>query len=162
MGRGLTLHWVGLLRKHFGARISSTDGTGWQPAWCWLALGFLVLALAGCQPDNGGSASPTPTMTIPPNYAGSLRIMFSASTTYEQAVAIVQGAGMQLEGPSCIGQGAHPGPGLPSPTPTDEHQLYGQSHTLMAGLHVTQAMADKIAASPQVTALELIHIPLCV
>lgn len=50
---------------------------------------------------------------------------------------------------------------IPTPGVVDEQALYTQSHALIAGLDVTQAQSNKIAASPQVTALELIRIPLC-
>jgi hypothetical protein len=100
--------------------------------------------------------------TVPPN---SLRITFSQATTYEQAVAIVQNAGMQLVGPYCIGVGANPGIGVNISSTIDEHDLYKQSYTLVAGIGymtpVTQTLANKIATSPQVTTYKLIHILLC-
>lgn len=148
---------AGLLQGRSSVRKSSV----WMIGLYGLMLGMFVLALAGCQPNTGSSVSQVPTVTVPPNYPGSVRITFSASTTYEQAVAVVQNAGMQLVGPSCIGQGTLPRSGVPTATP-DQRALYAQSHMLTAGLRITQAMVDSITASSQVTAVQLIHIPLCV
>ncbi|HLW03665.1 MAG TPA: hypothetical protein VKT82_33775 [Ktedonobacterales bacterium] len=162
MWRKLAAYHPGPLAEARTVRRLSLCGTGRSHVWLWLTLGVLALVLAACQPDTGGSASHIPTVQVPPNYQGSLRVTFNSSTTYNQAVDIVQEAGLQLVGPSCIGQGTRPAPGIPTPSSApDEHHLFAQSHVLTAGWRVTQAQANKIAASPQVTALTLIHIPLC-
>ena len=131
----------------------------------WLVLSMALLALAACQPagsaGGAGTGHVAPTVTVPLNYQGSLRITFTSSTSYDQAVAIAQGAGLQLVA-GCTGIGPNPNPALPTRTPPDERANYAQTHTLTAGLQVTQAMADTLVASPQVISIALVRLPLCV
>lgn len=124
----------------------------------WIALvGLcLALALAACQP--GGSATGSePASTPAPihvsaGYQGLVLVTFRANTSYDQAVALLQSARMQLRA-----QCPNPGPiRVGTPTPVTQRETFAATHQLTAiGVpSLTQAMLHQVAASAQVTLIE--------
>ncbi len=122
----------------------------------------LALALAGCAAggtsSNTGAVGPATTpapINVPAGYQGLLMITFTPGTTYEQAVSILDSAGMKLQE-----QCPHSGPILvnatPTPTPTQQN-TFADSHELTAisaSGTLTQATLTQIASSPQVKSVD--------
>lgn len=134
-----------------------------------LALACLALALAACQPGAGSTTGGAPTGTphsapinVPQGYQGLVSVTFTSDTTYDQAVAILQSAGMKLQVPC-----PNPGPISADPTvtsrPIDQRATFAQSHKLTAvgpsGL--TQTMLHQVASSAQVTAVDKVPLVEC-
>ena len=133
-----------------------------------LAFACLALVLAACQPGGsvtGGAATGTPhsaPINVPQGYQGMVSVTFTSTTTYDQAVAILQNAGMRLQVPC-----PNPGPIVADPTaiarPIDQRATFAQSHKLTAvgtsGL--TQSMLHQVASSPQVTAVDKVPMVEC-
>jgi hypothetical protein len=122
-----------------------------------------ALVLAGCQAGGSvtGSAAPTSTpapINVPAGYQGIVIVTFSATTTYDQAVSILESAGMKLQalcpstGPVAVDSGV-------TPTPITQQDTFPSTHQLTAvGVpSLTQAMLQQVATSPQVTAID--HAP---
>ncbi len=117
-----------------------------------------VLALAACAPGTSGSG-PQPTSThqapihVAPGYQGMISISFSTTTSYQQAMTIVQNAGLKLAVP-CPNAG--PIIANATPKPTDQKDTFAQTHKLTAvgDPHLTRAMLDQVAAAPEVTSVD--------
>src|SRR5215472_9105529 len=77
----------------------------------------LALMLAGCQAggsatgSNGASWTPAP-IQVPQGYTGIVRVTFSSATTYDQAISLLESAGMKAQV-----QCPNPGPVRADPTP---------------------------------------------
>jgi len=121
----------------------------------------LGLALAGCQAagSNTGAAGPTSTpapIHVPAGYTGMVLVTFSASTTYDQAVSILQSAGLKAQA-----QCPNPGPIVADPTvtpaPVTQQNTFSSTHQLTAiGVpSLTQAKLNQVATSTQVTAIDV-------
>jgi hypothetical protein len=118
----------------------------------------LALALVGCGAggSNTGAAGPgtTPTVTVSPGYQGLVVVTFTASTTYDQAVSILESAGMKLQA-----QCPNPGPIIADPTitprPITQENAYQSTHQLTAvgSPSLTQAMITQVESSGQVTTI---------
>jgi len=143
-----------------------------RKALIWmLAAICLAVALAACQPggaaSNTGSAGPTTTpapINVPAGYQGLVQVTFSSAATYDQAVSVVESAGMKLQ-VEC----PNPGPILANPTPTprpvSQQGTFAATHqlTAVANGSLTQAMLTQIASSAQVKSVDkapLIECPL--
>lgn len=130
----------------------------------------LALALAACQPVGSasgtpGSAAPTrppAPINVPPGYQGLVRITFSAATTYDQAVSILQSAGMKLQVP-CPNPGPITVEPPVTPRPISQQDSFAHTHTLTAiGVpHLTRALLNQVASSAQVTAIEKAPLVAC-
>jgi hypothetical protein len=118
----------------------------------------LGLALAGCQAGGSptGSAGPTSTpapIHVPAGYTGMVLVTFSATTTYDQAVSILQSAGLKAQV-----QCPNPGPITvdPTPKPITQQDTFASTHQLTAiGVpSLTEAKLTQVATSAQVTAID--------
>jgi hypothetical protein len=127
-----------------------------------LALACLAVLLAACQPGGSTTGSaPTNTphtasITVPPGYDGLILVSFTSDTTYDQAAAILQGAGLKLQVPC-----PNAGPIVANPTGTpvvrnDQRATFAESHklTAVATSTLTQEMLNQVASSAQVTAVD--------
>jgi len=125
-----------------------------------LAFACLALALAACQAGGGSSTgtSNPPHMApinVPSGYQGLIQVSFSATTTYDQAISIVQNAGLKLQ-VAC----PNPGPIVADPTvttrPIDQRDTFASTHELTAvgSPSLTQAMLDQVASASQVTSVD--------
>ena len=136
----------------------------------WLALACLLLALAACSPGGGTTSTgsnPTATSTQPPapihvspGYQGLILVSFSSNTSYEQAKAILEQAGLKLR-MLCSG----PGPVAvdDTPQPTDQRTSFARTHKLMAAgtPSLTQTMLTQVATSPGVTSIDRVPLVAC-
>jgi hypothetical protein len=128
----------------------------------WLALTILLLALAACSPGGGASSTggnppastqPPAPIHVPQGYQGLISVSFSANTTYEQARASVEQAGLKLAVPCPNG-----GPIVAdaTPKPTDQRDTFAETRKLTAAGSptLTQTMLTHIAASSGVTSVD--------
>ncbi len=129
----------------------------------WLALVCLLLALAACSPGGSASSSggnppasstqPPAPIHVPQGYHGLISVSFSANTTYEQAKASIEQAGLKLAVPC-----PDPGPIVAdaTPRPTDQRDTFVETHKLTAAGSptLTQTMLTQIAASSGVTSVD--------
>lgn len=131
----------------------------WNRIGGWIALGLLGVALAACQPGGASTASTasitsTPahpaTVHVPQGYQGFIEVTFSATTTYAQALAVLQKAGLQAE-VQCAGPGAP----ADSPPHTNQQPTFDTTHQLSAvGMpRLTTTMLSQVAAAPQVVSV---------
>jgi hypothetical protein len=137
-----------------------------------LVFACLAVLLAACQPGGGSATGSAPTSTphtapinVPQGYQGLVIVSFTADTTYDQAVAVLQSAGMTPRA-----QCPNGGPILASPTGTpvvvdQQRAMFAESHTLtaVANTKLTQAMLEQVASSAQVTSVDkapLVECPL--
>ena len=135
----------------------------WRRRGGWLALTLLLLALAACSPGgvtNTGS-NPQATSThqaapihVPQGYHGLIVISFAASTTYVQAKAAVESAGLTLAIP-CPNAG--PIAVDATPRPTDQITTYPDTRQLTAvgDPSLTTAMLNQVASQSGVTSVDV-------
>jgi hypothetical protein len=137
----------------------SARPSSWNRIGGWIVLGLLVVALAACQPGGASTTSTSSTATtpahpapvhVPPGYQGFIEVTFSATTTYAQALAVLQHAGLQAEA-QCAGPGA-PVDSPPRPT---QQPTFDQTHQLSAvGMpRLTTTMLTQAASAPQVVSI---------
>jgi hypothetical protein len=107
-------------------------------AWKWLALVALALVFAACQPggaSNAHTAAVAPsqaTVQVPQGYHGLILVTFTPATTYDQALAIIQQAGLYLPA-ECTGPGRLPLSPIETPLPPkDQRASFAQNHQLIA------------------------------
>jgi hypothetical protein len=114
---------------------------------------LFVLTFAACQP-GGASIASTPAhqapIHVPQGYQGVIEITFSPTTTYTQALSILQSAGLQAQA-QCSGPGATVDP----PMPTDQQRTFAQTHQLSAvgKPTLTSSMLTQVASAPQVVSV---------
>ena len=144
-------------------QVNQRHRLSWRSQGVWLALALLLLALAACSPGASTAAGSNPQATsthqpapihVPQGYHGIIVISFDASTTYEQAKAEVESAGLKL-GVPC----PNPGPIATdaTPRPTDQRMTFPETHKLTAvgDPSVTTAMLNQVASAPGVTSVDV-------
>ncbi len=129
-----------------------------------LLVACLALTLAACQPGSGTTNSATSAnetastpapIHVPEGYQGIVQITFTPTTTYAQAVSVLEKARMRLQ-VLC----PNPGPILAdppaSPTPITQESDFAKTHQLTAiGIpNLSQEMLEQVAASGVVTSID--------
>ena len=125
-----------------------------------LLLLLFLLTLAACKPGGAASTStsaatgttPQATISVPHGYRGLIQVTFMTSTSYAQAVAIIENAGLYLP-PDCTGPGRLPLSPVDTPLPPKDQQLtFAQTHQLIVGGKptLTDSMVNQVAAASQV------------
>jgi hypothetical protein len=84
-----------------------------------------------------------------------VQITFSATTTYDEAVSILQSAGMKLQ-VQCPNPGPIVGDPTVTPRPINQQATFASTQQLSAigTPNLTQAMLNQVAASAQVTSID--------
>ncbi len=121
-----------------------------------LVFACLALTLAACQAGSGSATGTSRApINVPSGYQGLIQISFSVTTTYDQAVSIVQNAGLKLQVPC-----PNPGPIVADPTVTpkntDQRDTFAGTHELTAvgSPSLTQNMLDQVASASQVISVD--------
>lgn len=129
----------------------------------WLALALLVLAVAACQPggastaNTAAGASPQATIQVPQGYHGLILVTFRPPTTYDQALAIIQQAGLYLPA-QCTGPGRLPLSPIETPLPPKgQRASFAQTHQLIAAgkPELTSSMLTQLASASQVVQVQV-------
>ncbi len=113
----------------------------------------MALTFAACAP--GGTASTGSTahqapIHVPAGYQGLIEVVFSPTTTYDQALSTLQSAGLQAEIP-CSGPGASVDP----PVFSNQQVSFDKTHLLIAGGNpkLTTTMLTQIASAKEVVSV---------
>lgn len=144
-------------------QVNRRRSLSWQRGGVWPALALLLLALAACSPGASTAAGSNPQATsthqtapihVPQGYHGMIVISFDTSTTYEQAKAAVESAGLTLAIP-CPNAG--PIAVDATPRPTDQRATFPDTHNLTAvgDPSLTTAMLNQVASAPGVTSVDV-------
>ena len=130
----------------------------------WLALALLVLAVAACQPGGASTAhttaagaSPQVTIQVPQGYHGLILVTFLPATSYDQALAVIQQAGLYLPA-QCTGPGRLPLSPIETPLPPrDQRASFAQTHQLTAAgkPELTNSMLTQLASASQVVQVQV-------
>jgi hypothetical protein len=128
----------------------------WKLVGSVLVLVCFALVVAACAP---GSASTTSGAThqapihVPSGYQGLIEVVFTPTTTYDQALSILQSAGLQAEVP-CSG----PGPTVDPPVFSNQQATFAKTHMLFAAgtPKLTTSMLTQVASAPQVVSVGVV------
>lgn len=138
-------------------QINQRQHSSWRRSGAWLALTLLLLALAACSPGAStttGSNLPPAPIHVPQGYHGMIVISFAAGTTYVQAKAAVESAGLTLAIP-CPNAG--PIAVDATPRPTDQSDTFPDTSQLTAvgNPSLTTTMLNQVASEPGVTSVDV-------
>lgn len=134
-----------------------------KPMGEWLALALLALAVAACQPGGASTdhttagASPQATIQVPQGYHGLILVTFLPATSYDQALAVIQQAGLYLPA-QCTGPGRLPLSPIETPLPPkDQRASFAQTHQLIAAgkPELTNSMLTQLASASQVVQVQV-------
>ena len=125
-----------------------------------LVLFLFLLPLTACKPGDAATTStsaatgttPQATIQVPHGYHGLIQVTFTASTSYAQAVAIIENAGLYLPA-MCTGPGRLPLSPVETPLPPQDQQpAFAQTHQLIVGGKptLTDSMVSQVASASQV------------